>query len=118
MYLSPDGEEVMESVDPEAVYVIGGIVDGSAKPNVTRNKADGLGIRSMRLPILETLERSDKWKGQDTILTLNQVYDILINFSATGDLLAALEKSIPPRKGLVKKEEKLEGEGANVDGDQ
>ena len=39
VYLSPDSEEYLESVEKDKIYVIGGLVDRQVIKNATFNKA-------------------------------------------------------------------------------
>ena len=52
VYLSPDGDEVLERVDAGTTYVFGGIVDRSHSSNMSAKRASALaGVRSARLPL-------------------------------------------------------------------
>lgn len=104
VYLSPDAGEPLEEIDPKKIYVIGGLVDGSPKNRVTINKAAELGVEARRLPIAEYMSRIDQF-GATKILTLNQVYDILISVTASGDWEKALGGSVPKRKGFRVKDD-------------
>ncbi|GMT32282.1 hypothetical protein PFISCL1PPCAC_23579, partial [Pristionchus fissidentatus] len=77
VYLSPDGEEEMEEVEDDKVYVIGGIVDRVAEHGISKkaskDAADGDGIKSVRLPI----DRYVKWQSGARFLTLTAVMGIL-----------------------------------------
>ena len=54
VYLSPDGEDVLERVDAGTTYVFGGIVDRSHSSNMSAERASALaGVRSARLPLRE-----------------------------------------------------------------
>ena len=58
VYLSPDAEDVLEDVDADTVYVIGGIVDLAARGTATSlPRARAAGMRTARLPIREHLPR-------------------------------------------------------------
>ena len=60
VYLSPDAEEVIETVDPEKTYVIGGIVDRVTEKGIPRyasleaSQADK--VKALRLPLDEFVE--------------------------------------------------------------
>ena len=51
--LSPDGEEVLQDLDPTMVYCIGGIVDRTTKKNLTKGWAVSL-LGSAPLPGMQT----------------------------------------------------------------
>jgi Trm5-related predicted tRNA methylase len=42
--LSPDGDEILEEIDPSKVYCIGGIVDRTTKKNLSKGWAVRLGM--------------------------------------------------------------------------
>lgn len=100
--LSPDSENVLESVELGTVYVIGGIVDETRKNKLTYDEAKRQGVRSARLPIKENLERNPESRGSlCTILSSNQVFEILLAQYELKDWEAALKRAVPPRKGFV-----------------
>ena len=100
VYLSPDSPNIIEEIDPTKTYVIGGLVDGSPKREVSLNRAAGIGCLTGRLPIKENMTRITP-HGYNTILTLNQVYEILMRFHETKSWDVALKNSVPQRKGFV-----------------
>lgn len=51
IYMSPHASEVMTEYDHNAFYIIGGIVDRREVIELTPDKCNQLGIRSVRLPI-------------------------------------------------------------------
>jgi len=51
VYLTSDAEEVIEDLDPNCCYIIGGIVDRNSLKGATLAKAKRLGIRTAQLPI-------------------------------------------------------------------
>lgn len=60
VYLSPDGASVIAGqVSPEVVYVIGGLVDvNPPTPQLSRRRADSLGLNSVYLPVRATFPDS------------------------------------------------------------
>ena len=46
IYLSPDAEKELDSIDENAVYIIGGLVDRQVIKFMSSNKASILGIES------------------------------------------------------------------------
>ncbi|KAE8540109.1 tRNA (guanine(9)-N1)-methyltransferase [Cryptococcus gattii VGV] len=87
VYLSADAEDELLSLSEDEIYIIGGI-------NLCQGKAEQLGIRTARLPIGTFLEMLPTRK----VLTVNQVFDILVKYIHLGDWAAAFEAVIPIRK--------------------
>ena len=84
------------------VYVIGGIVDESPKKKMTLDSAISNGVKSVRLPIREYLERDENSKkgSYNVILTPNQVLEILLKHFETNDWTKALKSAVPKRFGF------------------
>eukprot|EP00741_Cyanophora_paradoxa_P023918 tig00021682_g23100.t1 len=51
VYLSPDAPDVLETVDPSKVYILGAIIDRNVVKGLTQGKAERQGIASARLPL-------------------------------------------------------------------
>mmetsp|Transcript_44590 Transcript_44590/g.105658 ORF Transcript_44590/g.105658 Transcript_44590/m.105658 type:complete len:389 (+) Transcript_44590:220-1386(+) len=87
VYLSPDGEETLETLTPGKVYVIGGIVDRTVSKRVSWEEASGrrsggAAIPTYRLPIDENIPRS--FQGRGHVLNINTVFHILLAFRERG----------------------------------
>jgi tRNA (guanine9-N1)-methyltransferase len=67
VYLTAEAECELEALDPQCVYVIGGLVDHNQHKGLTHRLALERGVRTMRLPI-------DKYLTLDSrkVLTVNQ----------------------------------------------
>ena len=102
VYLTPDSETALLTLDPEAVYIIGGLVDDSVKKDTSSQYSRSLGIKTARLPITEFMKRAEAGSFKQ-ILTINQVFDVLLSFHETDDWRTALQKHIPPRTGFILK---------------
>ena len=50
-YLSSEADEVLETLDENTVYIIGGIVDHNSQKGLCKRLADERGVRTARLPI-------------------------------------------------------------------
>jgi tRNA (guanine9-N1)-methyltransferase len=105
VYLTPDSETVLEKVEADKVYVIGGLVDESITNNITNGYAKQHEIRTARLPIEEKMQKSEQGTFIK-VLAVNQVFDILLELSQTGDWNKALAAGVPKRTGYFIEEEK------------
>ncbi|KAM9426848.1 tRNA methyltransferase 10 homolog B [Pholidichthys leucotaenia] len=102
VYLTPDAEEVLETVDADKVYVLGGLVDESIQKKLSLVRARELSVHAARLPIDEYMVKNDNVKNfHSKILAVNQVLDILLTFWDTGSWTEALQMWFPPGKGYV-----------------
>ncbi|WOL12100.1 tRNA (guanine(9)-N1)-methyltransferase isoform X1 [Canna indica] len=93
VYLTADAETILEKIDPKKIYIIGGLVDRNRWKGITMKKADEQGIHSAKLPIGNYLKMSSS-----QVLTVNQVFEILLKFTETGDWKDAFFQVIPQRK--------------------
>nr|XP_023681161.1 tRNA methyltransferase 10 homolog B [Paramormyrops kingsleyae]XP_023681162.1 tRNA methyltransferase 10 homolog B [Paramormyrops kingsleyae]XP_023681163.1 tRNA methyltransferase 10 homolog B [Paramormyrops kingsleyae] len=102
IYLTPDAEQALEYVEPDKVYVLGGLVDESVQKKITYLRARDGGVPSARLPISEYMVKKTNAKNYHSkILAINQVFDILLTFCDTGSWAVALGEGIPPGKGYI-----------------
>ncbi|CAD8175557.1 unnamed protein product [Paramecium pentaurelia] len=60
VYLSPDGEEELQEIKEDEVYVIGGLVDRVILKNATLNRSRQLGVRCAKLPIGQLIKKNYK----------------------------------------------------------
>jgi tRNA (guanine9-N1)-methyltransferase len=108
VYLTSDAEETIESLDKNCAYIIGGVVDRNRLKGITYKKATAQGIRTAKLPIKENYALS-----ATHILTVNHVFEILLNYGSTGGWKKAMEAVLPQRKHAKAKGGEGEGEGAD-----
>uniref|UniRef100_A0AC35TTM7 SAM-dependent MTase TRM10-type domain-containing protein n=1 Tax=Rhabditophanes sp. KR3021 TaxID=114890 RepID=A0AC35TTM7_9BILA len=77
IYLSPDGEEELESVNGDEIFVIGGIVDRVVENNIPKKASLEAAtmdkVKCAKLP----LDKYVKWKSGTKYLTLTAVVGIL-----------------------------------------
>jgi tRNA (guanine9-N1)-methyltransferase len=115
VYLTAESETVLDDLDPDAVYVIGGLVDHNRLKGVCHERATALGLKTAQLPIAEHLQMSSR-----KVLTVNHVFEILSRYLETKSWTTALQAVIPQRKGAVLKAaptaigdlgEKVDGKG-------
>lgn len=93
VYLTSDSPNTIDSLDSGCSYIIGGIVDRNRYKGVTMAKALEQGIETAKLPIREHLSMTGTH-----VLTVNHVFEILLNFSKFQSWSQAIDFVIPPRK--------------------
>ena len=91
--LSADSENELTELRSDVAYVIGCFVDRNRRKNTTESHAAGEGVETARLPITKYARLKT-----DTILTVNQVVDILLTYRRTHSWQQAIDYVIPPRK--------------------
>ncbi|KAK7909913.1 hypothetical protein WMY93_014597 [Mugilogobius chulae] len=102
VYLTPDAEQALQSVDPDKVYVLGGLVDESIQKKISLDRAGELNVVAARLPIDEYMMKKDNLKSfHSKILAINQVFDILLTFCDTGSWTEAFKLWFPLGKGYI-----------------
>ncbi|KAF7302127.1 SAM-dependent MTase TRM10-type domain-containing protein [Mycena indigotica] len=94
VYLTADSEEELTELKPEETYIIGGICDHNRLKNATLDKAQKGGVRTARLPIGRYLAEMKTRK----VLTVNQTFEILVNWVDSRDWETAFHTVIPKRK--------------------
>ncbi|KDR84073.1 hypothetical protein GALMADRAFT_236718 [Galerina marginata CBS 339.88] len=94
VYLTADTEDELVELQPDEVYIIGGICDHNRYKNLCLDKAKESGIRTARLPIGRYLASLPTRK----VLTVNQVFEILVKWVETKDWEESLYSVIPKRK--------------------
>ena len=94
VYLSPDGDNLLESVDVTKTYIIGGIVDRTPSSKISYTRAKALGIPSFRLPINEHIQCTKK------LLTMVAVIEILRDVALGGAWIDAFQTHISARNIL------------------
>ncbi|KAK3158965.1 hypothetical protein QOZ80_2AG0143980 [Eleusine coracana subsp. coracana] len=93
VYLTADAETVLDDLDMSKIYIIGGLVDRNKWKGRTQEKAAAQGIQTAKLPIGNYLKLSSS-----QVLTVNQVFEILLKFVETRDWKTAFFDVIPQRK--------------------
>ncbi|KJH52211.1 tRNA (guanine-N(1)-)-methyltransferase [Dictyocaulus viviparus] len=110
VYLSPDAQENLTSINEDYVYVLGGIVDRVTERNIPRQASLQTAlyeqVRCKRLPLDEYIE----WKSGSKFLTLTAVFSILRSvYSSGGDWKTALVRHIPVRNTRSSDEKSIAG---------
>eukprot|EP00126_Sphaerothecum_destruens_P010584 Sdes_comp20780_c0_seq2m16854 len=98
VYLTPDSPNLITTLHPDSIYIIGGLVDHNSLKSICYEKAKKLGIAHGQLPIGEYFQLS-----QRKVLTVNHVFEILTCYHQLKDWKEAFRTVIPSRKGLVPK---------------
>ncbi|KAF8821807.1 tRna (guanine(9)-N(1))-methyltransferase [Cardiosporidium cionae] len=93
VYLTADSEQVLESLDKDKVYVIGGLVDRNRHKDLCRSRAHASQLSTARFPIKEHMTLNGT-----KVLTVNQVLSILHKFLLCNDWKTALLDVVPSRK--------------------
>ncbi|TVU28313.1 hypothetical protein EJB05_19826, partial [Eragrostis curvula] len=93
VYLTADAETMLDDLDMSKIYIIGGLVDRNRWKGITLKKAAEQGIQSAKLPIGNYLKMSSS-----QVLTVNQVFEIMLKFVETRDWKTAFFHVIPQRK--------------------
>ncbi|KAH0999101.1 tRNA methyltransferase 10 homolog A-like [Dendroctonus ponderosae] len=96
VYLTSDSDNVIHNLEDDKVYIIGGLVDHNGHKGICYNKAVEEGIAHGQLPIGEYF-----WMKQRKVLTINQVFEILIRVSEGKTFKEAFELILPRRKEIV-----------------
>ena len=89
IYLSPDAEEVLDDLDPAAVYVIGALIDRSVQSGASLARAAAGGCCARRLPLREHLS-PDMLHDIKSALNINAVFHVLIEWTHCRSWQAAL----------------------------
>lgn len=100
IYLTSDSETVLDVLEKGAVYIIGGLVDHNHHKSLTLDLAQKNNIRTARLPLGEHLIMKTR-----TVLTINQVFDIILAISEGQSWKEALIEALPQRKNIRLREE-------------
>ncbi|KAM7366394.1 hypothetical protein PAMP_015837 [Pampus punctatissimus] len=73
VYLTPDAEEDLETMDADKVYVLGGLVDESIQKKLSFSRARELSVHMARLPIDKYMTKKNNSKNfHSKILAVNQ----------------------------------------------
>jgi len=91
VYLSPDAEQELSDIQPEKVYVIGGIVDRTVKKGLSLNRAKEHEVEVRRLPLSKI-----RLLGKN-VLNIDTMVQVLLHFQTSKDWVQVLRDYLPPR---------------------
>ncbi|KAI0128001.1 guanine-1-methyltransferase-domain-containing protein [Xylariales sp. AK1849] len=94
VYLTADSPYVLDRLEPNTSYVVGGIIDRNRYKGLCYKIARERNVRTAKLPIGEYMVLQDRH-----VLTTNQVVEIMLRWLELGDWGAAFMEVIPTRKG-------------------
>ncbi|KAF4532222.1 hypothetical protein B566_EDAN004308 [Ephemera danica] len=104
VYLTSESPNILDTLEDDKVYIIGGLVDHNAHKGHCWEVAKNLGINHAQLPISQYLEMKTR-----QVLTIDHVFAIMLHVSEGCTWKEALLKVLPQRKGAKEKDEsKLE----------
>ncbi|KAJ8932798.1 hypothetical protein NQ314_014502 [Rhamnusium bicolor] len=92
VYLTSESDNILTKLEDNKVYIIGGLVDHNAHKGLCYNKAIEQGIAHGQLPIGEYF-----WMRHRKVLTINQVFEILLGVSEGKSFKEAFELTLPKR---------------------
>ncbi|XP_035919147.1 tRNA methyltransferase 10 homolog A [Anopheles stephensi] len=98
VYLTSESDQVLDRLEDGCVYVIGGLVDHNQHKGHCYQLAQLHGIRHARLPLAEHLVIKTR-----TILTINQVFEVLLKVHMGREWQQTLLEVLPARKGVTPK---------------
>ena len=111
VYLSSESPNTLHTLEEGMVYVIGGLVDHNHQKGLCHQLAVERGIAHAKLPLDDFVHLQTR-----RVLTINQVYEILLAYVNSGNWRDALISVIPQRKGAVVKDGERSAEKTVVDG--
>lgn len=101
VFLTADAPDVLDTIQPDTVYVIGAFVDHNQQKGLSYAAAERHCVRSARLPIKESIDLGNRCK----VLTINHVVDVLVRYTqqlpakdGSSKWAAAIEAAIPIRR--------------------
>lgn len=102
VYLSSESENELQELEEGKAYVIGGLVDHNRCKGLCHRLAEQQGVQHARLPIDSYLILKTR-----KVLTIDQVFQILLKVTGGLSWKDAFLETIPPRKGAVALNDKL-----------
>mmetsp|Transcript_109173 Transcript_109173/g.189161 ORF Transcript_109173/g.189161 Transcript_109173/m.189161 type:complete len:380 (-) Transcript_109173:1217-2356(-) len=101
VYLTADSDNVINTLDLDKVYVIGGIVDHNRHKGLTLDVARRHNCSHGKLPLADFLNLKENHGRFTRVLTVNHMVGVLTKYHETKDWAAAFIHAIPSRKHIV-----------------
>lgn len=96
VYLTSDSPNVLEELDQNKAYVIGGLVDHNHHKGITYERAKELGISHAQLPLGSFVKMNSR-----KVLAVNHVFEIILAYLEKGSWQEAFFTVLPQRKGAI-----------------
>ena len=112
IYLTADSPHTLTTLNPNSIYIIGGLVDKNRHKGICYRIANEHGIKTAKLPIGEFMEMQSR-----SVLATNHVVEIMLKYLGLGDWGEAFCRVIPKRKGGVLKVQGKEADEREESGD-
>nr|CAG4649667.1 EOG090X0D3U [Scapholeberis mucronata] len=113
VYLTSESDNVIGDIEEDKVYIIGGLVDHNSHKGLCHKIAQEKGIKHGRLPISENIDLKTR-----KVLTIDHVFNIMVNVCNGKNWKDTLLQVLPPRKGAQEKhvpEPDSDSNNSNVD---
>ncbi|XP_077292398.1 tRNA methyltransferase 10 homolog A [Arctopsyche grandis] len=101
VYLSSESENVIQNIEPNKMYIIGGLVDHNSHKGLCHKIAVEQGIQHGRLPLDDYLNMKTR-----KVLTIDHVFEILLRITEGVPWTETLMRVVPMRKGASVSAEK------------
>nr|CAG4640352.1 EOG090X0D3U [Daphnia pulex] len=99
VYLTAESDHLIDKIEDDHVYIIGGLVDHNSHKGLCHRLAVEKGLRHGRLPIGENIDMKTR-----KVLTIDHVFNIMVNVCNGQKWKEALLEVLPARKGAQEKD--------------
>lgn len=98
VYLTSDSEHVLDKLEEDTIYIIGGIVDHNHQKGLCYERAQKNTLKTARLPLNENVDMKTR-----SVLSTYHVFELLLKVSQGNSWADAILDTIPIRKGAKPK---------------